>query len=159
MNIVILSRNKNLYSTRRLIEEAENRGHDVEVIDPLSCDLIIEKEKPTVYYKGKYLDYVDAIIPRIGATKGCFLKETCPRSFQILLGRTSFFITANSTTSFPGQGLESNIMPTIRLIRTPTTMALRCCFFSMIWMRAMAAPDWFRVRTAKDIPISTMASS
>ena len=49
MNIVILSRNKNLYSTRRLIEEAENRGHDVEVIDPLSCDLIIEKEKPTVY--------------------------------------------------------------------------------------------------------------
>ena len=68
MNIVILSRNKNLYSTRRLIEEAENRGHDVEVIDPLSCDLIIEKEKPTVYYKGKYLDYVDAIIPRIGAS-------------------------------------------------------------------------------------------
>ena len=55
MNIVILSRNKNLYSTRRLIEEAENRGHDVEVIDPLSCDLIIEKEKPTVYYKGNTL--------------------------------------------------------------------------------------------------------
>ena len=40
MNIVILSRNKNLYSTRRLIEEAENRGHDVEVIDPLKCDII-----------------------------------------------------------------------------------------------------------------------
>ena len=42
MNIVILSRNKNLYSTRRLVEEAEDRGHDVQVIDPLNCDLIIE---------------------------------------------------------------------------------------------------------------------
>ncbi len=66
MNIVILSRNKNLYSTRRLVEEAENRGHEVEVIDPLSCDLIIEKERPTVYYKNRYLNDVDAIIPRIG---------------------------------------------------------------------------------------------
>ncbi len=68
MNIVILSRNENLYSTRRLIEEGEQRGHDMEVIDPLKCDLIIEKEKPTIYYKDKYLDYVDAIIPRIGAS-------------------------------------------------------------------------------------------
>jgi len=68
MNIVILSRNKDLYSTRRLVEEAEYRNHQVEVIDPLSCDLIIEKEKPTIYYNNKYLDYVDAIIPRIGAS-------------------------------------------------------------------------------------------
>ena len=68
MNIVILSRNKNLYSTRRLVEEAAKRGHFVEVIDPLNCDLIIEKERPTIYFKDKYLDYVDAIIPRIGAS-------------------------------------------------------------------------------------------
>ena len=68
MNIVILSRNKDLYSTRRFVEEAEKRNHIVEVIDPLSCDLIIENEKPTILYKDKYLDYVDAIIPRIGAS-------------------------------------------------------------------------------------------
>ena len=68
MNIVILSRNKDLYSTQRLVEEAENRNHQVEVIDPLDCDLVIEKEKPTVFYNDKYLDYVDAIIPRIGAS-------------------------------------------------------------------------------------------
>ncbi len=68
MNIVILSRNSNLYSTKRLIEEGENRGHDIEVIDPLKCDIIIEKEKPTLYYRDRYLDYVDAIIPRIGAS-------------------------------------------------------------------------------------------
>lgn len=68
MNIVILSRNSNLYSTARLIEEGEIRGHHIEVIDPLKCDLIIEKEKPAIYYKDRYLDYVDAIIPRIGAS-------------------------------------------------------------------------------------------
>ena len=68
MNIVILSRNKELYSTQRLLEEAEKRNHLVEVIDPLDCNLIIENEKPTIYYKGKYLNYVDAIIPRIGAS-------------------------------------------------------------------------------------------
>ena len=68
MNIVILSRNSSLYSTARLVEAGENRGHIIEVIDPLKCDLIIEKEKPTIYYKDRYLDYVDAIIPRIGAS-------------------------------------------------------------------------------------------
>ena len=68
MNIVILSRNPHLYSTNRLVMEGEQRGHEMEVIDPLKCDIIIEKEKPTIYYKDRYLDYVDAIIPRIGAS-------------------------------------------------------------------------------------------
>ncbi|RSK41712.1 30S ribosomal protein S6--L-glutamate ligase [Mangrovimonas spongiae] len=68
MNIVILSRNTNLYSTQRLVEEGLHRGHDVEVIDPLKCEIIIEKEQPKIYYKDRYLDYVDAIIPRIGAS-------------------------------------------------------------------------------------------
>ena len=68
MNIAILSRNRNLYSTDRLVEEGKKRNHIIEVIDPLKCDLIIEKEKPTVFYKNRYLNYVDAIIPRIGAS-------------------------------------------------------------------------------------------
>ncbi|EPR70001.1 Ribosomal protein S6 glutaminyl transferase [Winogradskyella psychrotolerans RS-3] len=68
MNIVILSRNPELYSTQRLVEEGKKRGHAVEIIDPLKCDIIIEKEKPTIYYKDRYLDYVDAVIPRIGAS-------------------------------------------------------------------------------------------
>lgn len=68
MNIVILSRNSGLYSTERLVEEGYKRNHKVEVIDPLKCDLILEQEKPTIFYKDRYLDYVDAIIPRIGAS-------------------------------------------------------------------------------------------
>jgi ribosomal protein S6--L-glutamate ligase len=51
-----------------LVEEGLIRGHEVEVIDPLKCDIIIESEKPTIFYKDRYLDYVDAIIPRIGAS-------------------------------------------------------------------------------------------
>ncbi len=68
MNLKILSRNSHLYSTKRLVEEGLKRGHSVEVIDPLRCDLIIEKEQPTVNYKGRFLDTTDAIIPRIGAS-------------------------------------------------------------------------------------------
>ncbi|WP_248724784.1 30S ribosomal protein S6--L-glutamate ligase [Seonamhaeicola sp. ML3] len=83
MNIVILSRNANLYSTARLIEEGENRGHEIEVIDPLKCDLIIEKEKPTIYYKDRYLDYVDAIIPRIGASV-TFFGSAVVRQFEMM---------------------------------------------------------------------------
>ncbi|WGK65985.1 30S ribosomal protein S6--L-glutamate ligase [Croceiramulus getboli] len=68
MNIKILSRNSHLYSTNRLIEAAQQRKHQVEVIDPLKCDLIIEKKSPVIYYKGKLLDKADAVIPRIGAS-------------------------------------------------------------------------------------------
>ncbi|MGO4913469.1 MULTISPECIES: 30S ribosomal protein S6--L-glutamate ligase [unclassified Leeuwenhoekiella] len=68
MNIKILSRNGNLYSTARLVEAAKKRKHNVEIIDPLKCDLIIEKKKPSVYYKGRYLSDTEAIIPRIGAS-------------------------------------------------------------------------------------------
>lgn len=68
MNLKVLSRNSQLYSTRRLVETGLKRGHSVEVINPLMCDLIIEKKSPIVHYKGRYLSTTDAIIPRIGAS-------------------------------------------------------------------------------------------
>lgn len=68
MKIYILSRAKKLYSTQRMVDEARLRGHEVKVIDPLKCDIKLERRKPTVYYKGKPLDKPDAIIPRIGAS-------------------------------------------------------------------------------------------
>lgn len=83
MNVVILSRNPLLYSTERLVQEGEKRGHIMEVIDPLECDLIIEKEKPTIYYKDRYLDYVDAIIPRIGAS-ATFFGCAVVRQFEMM---------------------------------------------------------------------------
>ncbi|GAA4235235.1 30S ribosomal protein S6--L-glutamate ligase [Postechiella marina] len=91
MNIVILSRNPQLYSTERLVEEGEKRGHKIEVIDPLKCDLIIEKEKPTIFYKDRYLNYVDAIIPRIG-TSVTFYGCAVVRQFEMM----GVFTTATS---------------------------------------------------------------
>lgn len=68
MNLKILSRNEHLYSTQRLVEAGLRRHHSVEVIDPLKCELVIDKKKPTIFYKGRYLTTTNAIIPRIGAS-------------------------------------------------------------------------------------------
>ncbi len=68
MKIAILSRNRNLYSTRRLIEAAEERGHEVQVIDILRCYMNIVSRKPSVHLEGRELEGFDAVIPRIGAS-------------------------------------------------------------------------------------------
>lgn len=71
MRIGILSRNPKLYSTKRLIEAAKERGHEVKVVDTLRCYMNITSSKPSVHYKnnGKKETLVfDAVIPRIGAS-------------------------------------------------------------------------------------------
>jgi len=68
MNLYILSRAPRLYSTSRMVEEAQKAGHKVAVIDPLKCDIKLERHKPSVYYKGQRLLKPDAIIPRVGAS-------------------------------------------------------------------------------------------
>lgn len=68
MKIAILSRNKKLYSTRRLKEVGIERGHEVDVIDTLHCYMDITSSRPVVRYKGQELPKYDAIIPRIGAS-------------------------------------------------------------------------------------------
>ncbi len=83
MNIKILSRNSHLYSTQRLIEAAKKRGHNVEVMDPLKCDLVIEKKKPSIFYKGKVITDTDAVIPRIGASV-TFYGTAVVRQFEMM---------------------------------------------------------------------------
>jgi len=68
MKIGILSRNPKLYSTRRLIEAAEQREHEVQVIDILKCYMDISSDKPGIVYKEEMLEGFDAVIPRIGAS-------------------------------------------------------------------------------------------
>ncbi len=68
MKIAILSRNRRLYSTRRLIEAAESRGHEVRVLDFLKCYMDITPSNPSIWYKGEKLEGFDAVIPRIGAS-------------------------------------------------------------------------------------------
>ncbi len=68
MKIAILSRNPKLYSTRRLVETAEARGHEVRVLDHLRCYMNITSNNPTLSYRGEQLPLYDAVIPRIGAS-------------------------------------------------------------------------------------------
>ncbi len=68
LTIGILSRNRKLYSTRRLVEAAEQRNHDVRVIDTLKCTIAINASAPGIYYDGERLEDMDVIVPRIGAS-------------------------------------------------------------------------------------------
>ena len=83
MKIGILSRNKKLYSTRRLVEAAEQRGHEVRVIDHLRCYMNITSMRPSVLYKGEQLQGFDAIIPRIGASV-TFYGTAVLRQFEMM---------------------------------------------------------------------------
>lgn len=68
MKIAVLSRNKRLYSTSRLVEAAIDRGHEVEVLDHTKCYMVMEKGDLCIYYGDHEIDGIDAIIPRIGAS-------------------------------------------------------------------------------------------
>ena len=68
MKIAILSRNPRLYSTKRLVEAAESRGHEVRVLDHLRCYMNISSSKPSLHYRGEELPVYDAFVPRIGAS-------------------------------------------------------------------------------------------
>ncbi len=83
MNIVILSRQAELYSTRRLVEAGKEAGHHMRVVDHLKCNIEIEKKKPKLYYQGAYLEDVDAVIPRIGASV-TFYGTAVVRQFEMM---------------------------------------------------------------------------
>ncbi len=81
MKIAILSRNVNLYSTRRLREAALDRGHDVAVVDYLRCYMEITARRPKVLYRGNEVR-PDAVIPRVGATY-TFYGAAVVRQFEL----------------------------------------------------------------------------
>src|SRR3954451_24688475 len=68
MRIVILSRQPELYSTRKLVEAAEARGHQADVLDTLRFDIRISRKTPELFFEGEPVGDVDAVIPRIGAS-------------------------------------------------------------------------------------------
>jgi ribosomal protein S6--L-glutamate ligase len=83
MKIAILSRNKHLYSTQRLIEAAKSRGHEAVVVDFLRCYMNIASHKPTIHFHGKELNDIDAVIPRIGASVS-FYGAAVVRQFEMM---------------------------------------------------------------------------
>src|ERR1700741_4151193 len=83
MKIVILSRGKNIYSTQRLLEAAEQRGHEPLLLDHMKCVLVIEKGRPHIYYNGKEVTDVEAVIPRIGSSV-TFYGAAVVRQFEMM---------------------------------------------------------------------------
>ena len=83
MKIAILSRDTKLYSTRRLVEAAQKRGHEAVVLDHLRCDLVMEQNDPHILYKGERLTDIDVVIPRIGASV-TFYGAAVVRQFQMM---------------------------------------------------------------------------
>lgn len=83
MKIAILSRDGTLYSCKRLREAASRRGHQVEILDPLSCYMTINPAASAMHYKGRQLPHYDAVIPRIGSAI-TFYGTAVLRQFEML---------------------------------------------------------------------------
>lgn len=83
MKIALLSRNPDLYSHRRMKEAAEERGHEMEVIDHLKCYINITSHRPAIFYQGSKLEGYDAVIPRIGASV-TFFGTAVLRQFEVM---------------------------------------------------------------------------
>lgn len=83
MKIAVLSTNKNLYSTQRLVEAALSRGHECIVMDHSKCYVGIQQGKPSIHYRGEDITDIDAIIPRIGASV-TFYGSAIVRQFEVM---------------------------------------------------------------------------
>lgn len=83
MKIALLSRNAELYSSKRLVEAAVERGHQVEVIDPILCYMNINHNALSIHYRGAALTGFDAVIPRIGASI-TFYGSAVLRQFEMM---------------------------------------------------------------------------
>lgn len=83
MKIAVLSRNPRLYSTRRLVEACETRGHEVQIFDVLRCYMNVTSMRPEIHYKGEVLEGFEAVIPRIGASV-TFYGTAVLRQFEMM---------------------------------------------------------------------------
>ena len=114
MKIAILSTNRNLYSTRRLIEAGEARGHEMPVYNHKRCYMNIMSSNPEIHYNGDAICGVDAIIPRIGASVS-FYGTAVVRQFEVMgvysvnesvaIGRSRDKLRASQLLSRKGIGL------------------------------------------------------
>ena len=117
LKIAILSRNKYLYSTQRLVEAAEARGHEAHVIDYLRCYMNITAENPAIQYKGRVLEKFDAIIPRIGANR-TFYGTAILRQFETL---GTYTINSSLAVTRSRDKLRSQQLLVMKGVKMPAT--------------------------------------
>lgn len=85
MKIAVLSRNAQIYSTKRLVEAAKKRGHEVRVVDHVRCFMDITSDRPSLHYQDEEFaaEHFDAVIPRIGASV-TFYGAAVVRQFEMM---------------------------------------------------------------------------
>ncbi len=125
MKIAMLARNPSLYSHKRLVEAAEQRGHEIDIINTLRCFMEITSLRPTIHYKDEVIeagDY-DAVIPRIGASV-TFYGLAVLRQFEMMgvyplnesvgIGRSRDKLRSMQLLARDGIGLPVTAFATIR---------------------------------------------
>ena len=65
LKIGLLASNPDLYSNKRIIEAAEERGHEIKFYDIKQCYMKLDADEPEVHYRGGKTLILDAVIPRI----------------------------------------------------------------------------------------------
>ena len=83
MKIALLARNPELYSHIRLVEEAKEKGHEIDIVNTLRCVINVASHRPEIIYQGESLKDYDAIIPRIGASI-TFFGTAVLRQFEMM---------------------------------------------------------------------------
>ncbi len=83
MKFALMCRNAELYSHKRIVEAAVERGHEVDVINHLRCYVNITSHRPQIHYQGIILPKYDAVIPRIGASV-TFFGTAVLRQFEMM---------------------------------------------------------------------------
>lgn len=68
MKVAILSRKRDIYSTRRLLQAVTAHGHEAMVLDPLKAKILLESGVHQVYYRGEPVVDADVVLPRIGTS-------------------------------------------------------------------------------------------
>lgn len=66
MNLTVLSRSAAIYTTRRLLQAGQARGHRVRVVDPLQVELGLGRGRPALFHQRGRFPRTDVVIPRIG---------------------------------------------------------------------------------------------
>jgi ribosomal protein S6--L-glutamate ligase len=121
VRIAILSRNKKLYSTRRLREAAIERGHEPRVLDTLSFAIEVEEGSPNLYYRNKRLSHYDAVIPRIGASV-TFFGTAVVRQFEMM---GTFVLNASHAISISRDKLRALQALSRHRLSMPRTLFVR----------------------------------
>jgi ribosomal protein S6--L-glutamate ligase len=118
MKIALMARNPNLYSHQRLIEAAEARGHEIEVIDTMRVYVHIASHRPEMYYRGEKVEGFDAVIPRIGASVTFFgtavlrqfeMMGVYPLNESVAIGRSRDKLRSHQLLARKGIGLPVTV--------------------------------------------------